>query len=57
MMYANWEICEIHNELLRVAFDLSAHEQRRVINLRLICIWKDRWNLTDIRTRHRLWFE
>jgi hypothetical protein len=57
MMYANWKICEIHNELLKIAFDLSAHEQRRVISLKLICIWRDRWNLTDIRTRHRLWFE
>ncbi len=57
MMYANWEICEIHNELLRIAFNLSAHEQRRVINLRLICIWKNRWDLADIKTRHRLWFE
>ncbi len=57
MMYVNWKICEIHNELLRIAFDLSAHEQRRVINLKLICIWRDRWNLIDIRTRHRLWFE
>ncbi len=57
MMYANWEICEIHNELLKIAFNLSAHEQRRMINLRLICIWKDRWDLIDIKTRHRLWFE
>ncbi len=57
MMYVNWEICEIHNELLRIAFDLSAHEQRRMINLKLICIWKNRWNLADIKTRHRLWFE
>jgi hypothetical protein len=57
MMYANWKICEIHNELLRIAFDLNAHEQRRVISLRLICIWRDRWDLIDIRTRHRLWFE
>jgi hypothetical protein len=57
MMYANWKICEIHNELLRIAFDLNVHEQRRMINLRLICIWRNRWDLTDIRTRHRLWFE
>jgi hypothetical protein len=57
MMYANWEICEIHNELLRIAFDLNAHEQRRMINLKLICIWRNRWNLIDIKTRHRLWFE
>ncbi len=26
MMYVNWKICEIHNELLRIAFDLNAHE-------------------------------
>jgi hypothetical protein len=57
IMYANWKIWEIHNELLRVAFDLSVHEQRRMINLKLICIWRNRWNLTDIKTRHRLWFE
>jgi hypothetical protein len=57
MMYVNWEICEIHNELLKIAFDLSVHEQRRMISLRLICIWKNRWNLIDIKTRHRLWFE
>ncbi len=57
MMYVNWEICEIHNELLRVAFNLNAYEQRRMINLKLICIWKDRWNLIDIKTRHQLWFE
>ncbi len=57
MMYANWDICEIHHELLRIAFSLDDHEQRRMISLRLICIWKDRWNMTDIRTRHRLWFE
>ncbi len=57
MMYVNWEICEIHNELLRIAFDLNVHEQRRVINLKLICIWRNRWDLIDIKTRHRLWFE
>ncbi len=57
MMYVNWEICDIHNELLKIAFDLNAHEQRRMINLKLICIWRNRWNLIDIRTRHRLWFE
>jgi hypothetical protein len=26
MMYVNWEICEIHNKLLKIAFDLSVHE-------------------------------
>jgi hypothetical protein len=57
MMYVNWEICEIHNELLKFAFDLNVHEQRRMINLKLICIWRNRWNLIDIKTRHRLWFE
>jgi hypothetical protein len=57
MMYVNWEICEIHNELLRVAFDLNVHEQRRMISLKLICISRNRWNLADIKTRHRLWFE
>jgi hypothetical protein len=57
MMYVNWKICEIHNELLKIAFDLNVYEQRRMINLKLICIWKDWWNLINIRTRHRLWFE
>jgi hypothetical protein len=57
MMYVNWNICEIHHELLRVAFSLDDHEQRRMISLRLICIWRSRWNITDIRARHRLWFE
>ncbi len=57
MMYVNWKICEIHNVLLKIAFDLNVHEQRRVINLKLICIWRNRWNLIDIKTRHRLWFE
>jgi hypothetical protein len=57
MMYINWEICDIHNELLKVAFNLNVHEQRRMINLKLIYIWKNRWNLIDIKTRHRLWFK
>jgi hypothetical protein len=57
MIYVNWKICEIHNELLKIAFDLNVHEQRRMINLKLICIWKNRWDLADIKTRHRLWFE
>jgi hypothetical protein len=26
MMYVNWKICEIHNELLIIAFDLNVHE-------------------------------
>jgi hypothetical protein len=57
MMYVNWKICEIHNKLLRIAFDLNAHEQRRVISLKLICIWRNRRNLINIKTRHRLWFK
>jgi hypothetical protein len=57
MMYANWKICEIHHELLRIAFNLDDNEQRRVISLRLICIWRRKWNMTDIKARHRLWFD
>jgi hypothetical protein len=35
MMYVNWKICEIHNELLKNAFDLNVHEQRRMINFKI----------------------
>jgi hypothetical protein len=38
MIYVNWEICKIHYELLKIAFNLDDHEQRRMINLKLICI-------------------
>jgi hypothetical protein len=57
MMYVNWEICEIHHELLRIAFNLDDNKQRWVISLKLICIWKKKWNMIDIKTRHRLWFD
>ncbi len=57
MMYANWEICEIHHEMLKIVFDLENYEQRWIINLKLICIWRNRWDMIEIQTRHRLWFE
>jgi hypothetical protein len=57
MMYANWEVCEIHHELLRIAFNLDDNEQRRVINLKFICIWRKKWNMINIRAKHRLWFD
>jgi hypothetical protein len=57
MMYVNWEICETYHELLKIAISLSVHEQRRMISLRLICIWRDKWDMIDIKTSHRLWFE
>jgi hypothetical protein len=57
MMYANWEICEIYHELLKVTFNLNDHEQRRMISLKLICIWRKKWDMIDIKTLHRLWFE
>jgi hypothetical protein len=40
VMYVNWEIYKIHHELLKIAFNLNNNEQRRMISLKLICIWR-----------------
>jgi hypothetical protein len=42
---------------LRRVFKLIEHDFRRVITIRLNCIWNARWNVAELKTRNSQWFQ
>jgi hypothetical protein len=41
---------------LRRVFKLIEYNFRRVITIRLNCIWNARWDVAELRTRNSQWF-
>ncbi len=57
IIYAKWTLCDVHQSILRRTFKLIEHDLRRVITIRLNCIWNARWNVVELRTRNSQWFQ
>jgi hypothetical protein len=57
IIYVKWTLCDVHQSILRRVFKLIEHDFRRVITIRLNCIWNARWNVAELRTRNSQWFQ
>ncbi len=57
IIYARWTLCDVHQSILRRAFKLIEYDSRRVITIRLNCIWNARWDVAELRTRNSQWFQ
>jgi hypothetical protein len=57
IIYAKWTLCDVHQSILRRAFKLIEHDSRRVITIRLNCIWNARWDVAELRTHNFQWFQ
>ncbi len=56
IIYVKWTLCDVHQSILRKTFKLIEHDSRRVITIRLNCIWNARWNVAKFRSRNFQWF-
>jgi hypothetical protein len=50
-------LCDVHQSILRRTFKLIEHDFRRVITIRLNCIWNARWDVAELRSRISQWFQ
>ncbi len=57
IIYVRWTLCDVHQSILRKTFKLIEHDFRRVITIRLNCIWNARWDVAELRTRNSQWFQ
>jgi hypothetical protein len=57
IIYAKWTLCDVHQSILRRTFKLIEHDSRRVITIRLNCIWNARWDVAELRSRNSQWFQ
>ncbi len=57
IIYVKWTLCDVHQSILKRVFKLIEHDSRRVITIRLNCIWNARWDVAELRTRNSQWFQ
>ncbi len=57
IIYVKWTLCDVHQSILRRVFKLIEHDSRRVITIRLNCIWNARWDVAEFKTRNSQWFQ
>jgi hypothetical protein len=57
IIYVKWTLCDVHQSILRRTFKLIEHDFRRVITIRLNCIWNARWDVAELRSRNSQWFQ
>ncbi len=57
IFYARWSLCVVHQSILRRVFKLIEHDSRRVFATRLNCVWNARWDIAELKSRNRQWFQ
>ncbi len=57
IIYVKWTLCDVHQSILRRTFKLIEHDFRRIITIRLNCIWNAWWDVAELRSRNSQWFQ
>jgi hypothetical protein len=57
IIYVKWILCNVHHSILRRAFKLIEHDSRRIITIRLNCIWNACWDVAELKSRNSQWFQ